>query len=180
LTNETGLGLQAETRSRSIRIRNLPPATQEGLLQQTLEKHVLVKRVEVIQDLNEAVVELENPAVSLLPSSDIFHMLTYLQEAGKLLLRTEPLLFSDTVLKISEEKLSGPSRSRPSAPPAKTGGLFVPRAAVSRPRAGLGHARKHGIGAGAKSMTTATASTSTTSSQGRGQDDFRKMLTGGS
>ncbi|KIM89071.1 hypothetical protein PILCRDRAFT_812968 [Piloderma croceum F 1598] len=153
LTNETGLGRQAETRSRSIRIRNLPPATQEGLLQQALEKHALVKRVEVIQDSNEAVVELENPA-----------------EAGKLLLRTEPLLLNDTVLQISEEKSNGPSRSRPSAPPAKTGGLFVPRAAVSRPRAGLGHARKPGI----------AASTSTTSSQGRGQDDFRKMLAGGS
>jgi hypothetical protein len=179
LTNETGLGRQAETRSRSIRIRNLPPATQEGLLQQALEKHALVKRVEVIQDSNEAVVELENPAVSPLPLSDIFHLLTFLQEAGKLLLRTEPLLFNDTVLQISEEISSGPSRSRPSAPPAKTGGLFVPRAAVSRPRAGLGHARKPGIGAGAKPTATATPSTSTTS-QGRGQDDFRKMLTGGS
>lgn len=47
-----------------MRVRNLPPATQEGLLQQVLEKHALVKRVEVFQDQNEAVVELENAAVS--------------------------------------------------------------------------------------------------------------------
>jgi RNA recognition motif-containing protein len=160
LTSETGLGRQAETKSRSIRVRNLPPATQEGLLQQVLEKHALVKRVEVFKDKNEAVVELENAA-----------------EAGKLLLRTEPILFNDNPLQLSEESQSG--RSRPSAPPAKTGGLFVPRtAAVSRPRAGLGQTRKPGIGA--KMTATATPSTSTMSSQpqqGRGQDDFRKMLT---
>lgn len=61
---ETGLSKVAETRSKSVRVRNLPPATQEGLLQQTLEKHALVKRVEVFQNLNEAVVELESHAVS--------------------------------------------------------------------------------------------------------------------
>jgi hypothetical protein len=78
LTNETGLGRQAETRSRSIRIRNLPPATQEGLLQQALEKHALVKRVDVIQDSNEAVVELENPAVSPLLLSDYISLVDLL------------------------------------------------------------------------------------------------------
>jgi len=159
LTSEAGLGRRAETKSRSIRVRNLLPATQEGLLQQVLEKHALVKRVEVFQDKNEAVVELENAA-----------------EAGKLLLRTEPILFNDNPLQLTEETQSGTSRSRPSAPPAKTGGLFVPRAAVSRPRAGLGQARKPGIGA--KATATAAPSTSTTPSQGRGQDDFRKMLAG--
>ena len=182
LANETGLGHQAETRSRSVRVRNLPPATQEGLLQQALEKRALVKRVEVIQDLNEAIVELENTAVSSPLLSDGLHLLIFLQEAGKLLLQTEPILFNDNVLQISEEKMGGPSRSRPSAPPAKTGGLFVPRATVSRPRAGLGHARKPGIGGGAKASAAATPSTSTPSfqpHQGRGQDDFRKMLAGG-
>lgn len=62
--NESGLGRQAETRSRSVRVKGLPPATQEGLLQQQLEKLALVKRVEVFLDINEAVVELENAAVS--------------------------------------------------------------------------------------------------------------------
>lgn len=61
---ETGFGQKAEARSRSVRIRNLPPATQEGLLQQVLEKHAQVKRVEVFQDNNEAVVEFETTAVS--------------------------------------------------------------------------------------------------------------------
>ena len=46
-----------------MRVRNLPPNTQEGLLQQVLEKHAQVKRVEVFQNSNEADVELENAAV---------------------------------------------------------------------------------------------------------------------
>ena len=62
-TSDTGLGQAAETRSRSVRIRNLPEGTQEGLLQQTLEKIALVKRVEVLMEQQEAVVELENAAV---------------------------------------------------------------------------------------------------------------------
>lgn len=61
---ETGFGQKAEARNRSVRIRNLPPATQEGLLQQVLEKYAQVKRVEVFQDRNEAVVEFETAAVS--------------------------------------------------------------------------------------------------------------------
>ena len=48
-----------------MRVRNLPAGTQEGLLQQALEKHALIKRVEVFHDLNEADVELENAAVCL-------------------------------------------------------------------------------------------------------------------
>lgn len=70
--NETGLGRQAETRSRSVRVGGLPPATQEGLLQQLLEKHALVKRVEVFLDQNEAVIELENAAVSVHPNHAIY------------------------------------------------------------------------------------------------------------
>ena len=54
----------AEARTRSIRITNLPPATQEGLLQQMLEKTVPVSRVEVFIDKQEAIVELKTPAVS--------------------------------------------------------------------------------------------------------------------
>ena len=53
----------AEARSRSIRITDLPPATQEGLLQQMLEKIVPINRVEVLIDKQEAIVELKTPAV---------------------------------------------------------------------------------------------------------------------
>ena len=60
---ETGLGRLEDTLSRSVRIKNLPPGTQEGLLQQPLERHAGVKRVEVFEELNQATVELENASV---------------------------------------------------------------------------------------------------------------------
>jgi len=53
----------AEARTRSVYVSNLPPATQEGLLQQVLESIAPVKRVEVFLDKREAVVQLENQAV---------------------------------------------------------------------------------------------------------------------
>lgn len=63
---ETGLGRLEDTLSRSVRIKKLPPGTQEGLLQQVLEQHAGVKRVEVFEEINEATVELEN--ISVRPS----------------------------------------------------------------------------------------------------------------
>lgn len=60
---ETGLGRFEDVLSRSVRIKNLPPGTQEGLLQQVLEQHAGVKRVEVFEETNEATVELENVSV---------------------------------------------------------------------------------------------------------------------
>ncbi|KAG2083824.1 hypothetical protein BD769DRAFT_1292867, partial [Suillus cothurnatus] len=83
---ETGLGRRADARNRSVRVRNIPSGTQEGLLHQLLVKHSLVKRTEIFSALNEAVVEPENPA-----------------EAGKLLFRTEPIMLSGNVLQFSEE-----------------------------------------------------------------------------
>jgi squamous cell carcinoma antigen recognized by T-cells 3 len=64
VVTDSGLSRQADVRSRSVRVRNLPPGSQEGLLQQVLEKYAVVKRVEIFTEKNEAVVELENPAVS--------------------------------------------------------------------------------------------------------------------
>ncbi|EGN98450.1 hypothetical protein SERLA73DRAFT_169409 [Serpula lacrymans var. lacrymans S7.3] len=156
---DTGLGRRADTRNRSVRIRNLPPATQEGLLQQVLEKFAIVKRTEVLLQQNEAVVELENAV-----------------EAGKLLLRAEPIFFNGNTLKISEEPQAGTSGPRPVAPSTQQG-LFVPRNAASRPRAGLGHARKPVIKDTKRSPAGAENPTSGTG-QGKQQDDFRKLLNG--
>jgi squamous cell carcinoma antigen recognized by T-cells 3 len=66
-----------EVRERSVRVRNLPAGTQEGLLQQVLAKHAQIQRVEVFQDSNEAIAELENPAVRLVPSTTCFHYAHY-------------------------------------------------------------------------------------------------------
>ena len=60
---ETGLGRLEDTLSRSVRIKNLPPGVQEGLLQQVLEQHARVKRVEVFEEIDQATVELENTSV---------------------------------------------------------------------------------------------------------------------
>lgn len=49
---------------RSVRLHGLPPKTQEGLLQQALEKIVPVKKVEFFQDTGEASAELASAAVS--------------------------------------------------------------------------------------------------------------------
>ncbi|KAG2155888.1 uncharacterized protein EDB93DRAFT_58815 [Suillus bovinus] len=154
-TTETGLGRHADARNRSVRIRNIPPGTQEGLLHQLLEKYSLVKRTEIFAALNEAVVELENPA-----------------EAGKLLLRTEPIMLGGNVLQFSEEQ-AGPSRGQPAAPPPATGGMFVPRTTGSRPRAGLGRARKPGLGA---TQAPSSSNAQPPEKGKKGQDDFRKML----
>jgi RNA recognition motif-containing protein len=62
---ESGLGRRAEARNRTVRIRNLPSDTQEGLLHQALEKYATVKRTELFADIGEAVVELANAAVRL-------------------------------------------------------------------------------------------------------------------
>ena len=66
----SGLSRDADTKNRSVRIRGLSSSAQEGLLQQVIEKVVRVKRLEVFQDLGEAIVELENAAVSLMFSCD--------------------------------------------------------------------------------------------------------------
>ncbi|KAF8916956.1 hypothetical protein CPB85DRAFT_230169 [Mucidula mucida] len=146
---DTGFGERADTRNRSVRIKNLPPNTesQEGLLQQALEKIAKVKRVEIIGDTCEALVEMINAA-----------------EAGKLLLNTEPLLFGGNTLKVLEETaLPGPVAS--SSRETK----FVPRAAASKPRAGLGQKKRLGIGASSSAGSKAGAG-------GKGQNDFRSML----
>jgi hypothetical protein len=49
---ETGLGRRADARNRSVRVRNIPSGTQEGLLHQLLVKHSLVKRTEIFSALN--------------------------------------------------------------------------------------------------------------------------------
>ncbi|CAL1712564.1 unnamed protein product [Somion occarium] len=159
---QTTAGRKVEIRSRSVRIKNLPDGTQEGLLQQALEKRAAIKRVEAFTEKNEAIAELENPA-----------------EASKLLLHPEPLVFNGKTLELSEEALID-------TPSASTG-LFMPRAAASRPRAGLGSKKSRGtavISAVRAARPAPSASTdgigpSTAGNRSKGQDDFRKMLSGG-
>ncbi|EMD31421.1 hypothetical protein CERSUDRAFT_119799 [Gelatoporia subvermispora B] len=156
---------KAEVRNRSVRIRKLPPGTQEGLLHQALKKIAAVKRVEVFADKNEADVELESAA-----------------EAGKLLLHSEPIVFNGNTLEVLAEGITGPSTTRSIAPPVG-GGMFVPRSAASRPRAGLGSKKRVATISAAASGTSASSATASAEqahepakTQAKGQDDFRKML----
>jgi hypothetical protein len=47
-----------DIKDRSVKLTGLPPKTQDGLLQQCLEKLTNVKRVEVFNERAEAIVEL--------------------------------------------------------------------------------------------------------------------------
>ncbi|PCH39752.1 hypothetical protein WOLCODRAFT_136486 [Wolfiporia cocos MD-104 SS10] len=162
------LNRREDLRARSVRVRNLPPDTQEGLLQQALEKLAPVKRVEVFSDKNEAEVEFES-------ASDV----------GKLLLRSEPITFNGSSLELIALTPGGSSTLRTAAlPPATSGSnYFVPRTAASRPRAGLGSKKRVPppvSGNTASTSTQAVAVTNlTTTAQAKSQDDFRKMLGGG-
>ncbi|KAI0301111.1 hypothetical protein B0F90DRAFT_1810154 [Multifurca ochricompacta] len=83
--SESGLGRKADARSRSLRIRGLPDNTQEGLLQQTVEKLAPVHRLEVFSNKHEAVVEFQSAA-----------------DAARLLLLPEPFEFNGAQLLFSE------------------------------------------------------------------------------
>lgn len=102
-------------------------------------------------------------------------MIYFNQEVGKLLLRVEPIVFGGNTLHLSEKQDSGSKRL--TAPPPKNGGMFVPRAATSRPRAGLGHARKPIVNKATGQASTPGPS-STQNGGAKNQDEFRKMLAG--
>jgi len=140
----------ARRAGRALRIKNLPDGVQEGLLQQAVEKLAPVKRLEVFLDKNEAVVVFENAA-----------------DVGSIMLKNEPFEFMGKSLLFSQDSAQGSSVT--AATPAASGGMFVPRTAASRPRAGLGKARKPGIGA-------ISIVDSGVGSSEKKQDDFRKML----
>ncbi|KAG8795145.1 Splicing factor [Ceratobasidium sp. 428] len=151
-----GLTRKAEVRTRSLRVRKVPQDATDGLLQQTFEKLAPVVGVQVLEGKGEAVVELKNAA-----------------DVGRLLLLTEPVVFNGVELEITEEEAAGPGKLGASAP-------FVPRAAGSRPRAGLG-SKKAGLGATAKAQTTQFVqpggeAASAPATGTKNQDDFRNML----
>ena len=170
---ETGLGRLEDTLSRSVRIRNLPPGTQEGLLQQALEQRARVKRVEVFQELNQATVELENASVRTTKRLSVNCELMCLQEAGKLLLLSEPIVFNGVELGISQEEAIKKDPGGTGKPTKGAPNVFVPRTAASKPRAGIGSKKRPGI----RPPTTATfTSAGDASSSQKEQDDFRRML----
>ena len=124
-----------------------------------------MNRLEVFTDKHEAVVEFQLAA-----------------DAARLLLLPNPLEFNGVRLRFSESEET-PAKARSASTAAS--GMFVPRHAASRPRAGLGRARNPPPAAAAAGSSLAPEAKSQTSSgekggiQGKAQDDFRKMLLGG-
>ena len=160
---DTGFGKKADALNRTLRIRDLPDGTEEGLLQQIVEKFAPVNRLEVITDKREAVVEFQSPA-----------------DAARLLLQTNPLEFNGARLRFSEGE-DAPTNARKA--PAASGGVFIPRSAPSRPRAGLGRARNPPPVATSNTPAAPRTKSQTPSgdkapARGKAQDDFRKMLLG--
>jgi hypothetical protein len=121
-----------------------------------------VNRLEVIVDKREAVVEFQTAA-----------------DAARLLLQTNPLEFNGARLRFSEGE-DVPTKARNA--PAAAGGMFIPRNAPSRPRAGLGRARNPPLPAStpaAPGTKSQTPSGDKAPARGKAQDDFRNMLLGG-
>lgn len=101
-------------------------------------------------------------------------------DAARLLILPDPFEFNGVQLRFSEaEGVHAKARNAPAA----TGGIFIPRNAASRPRAGLGRARNPPPAATPAAPPAAAGSQASSgnnvSAQGKAQDDFRKMLLGG-
>lgn len=154
---------------------------QEGLLQQAIEKIARVARVEVFQDKREAVVELENAAVSTSLHQPCWCSLNggliyRSQDAGKLMLRKESFVFMGQELKFSQDQTRGVAAAAKGSEQhaAPTPKMFMPRAA--------GHARLGGRRTQQASRAVVpekkpdSAGAAPAESTSRGQDDFRKML----
>ncbi len=123
-----------------------------------------MNRLEVFTDKHEAVVEFQLAA-----------------DAARLLLLPDPLEFNGVRLRFSEGEET-PTKAR--IAPTAASGMFIPRNAASRPRAGLGRARNPPPAAVAGTPAVAETKSQALSGekapvQGKAQDDFRKMLLGG-
>jgi hypothetical protein len=121
-----------------------------------------VNRLEVITDKREAVVEFKSAG-----------------DAARLLLQTDPLEFSGVRLRFSEGEDAATKARKASA---AAGGMFIPRNAPSRPRAGLGRVRNPAPAASTPAVPgtkSQTPSGDKAPARGKAQDDFRKMLLGG-
>ena len=91
-----------------------------------------------------------------------------------MLLRSEPIVFNDVVLGISQEEAIKKKPGGTGKPTKGAPNVFVPRTAASKPRAGIG--AKKTPGGRPPATTTSTPAEDASSSSHKGQDDFRKML----
>jgi len=101
--------------------------------------------------------------------------MTLPQDAGRLLLRTEPIVFEGNTLDVSEDVPS--ARQSGSSHQSESTGLFKPRRlGPSKPKAGLGFKKSSSTVRSAEAPIATAPVASSSSGGGKGQDDFRKML----
>ncbi|EIW67704.1 hypothetical protein TREMEDRAFT_69686 [Tremella mesenterica DSM 1558] len=155
-----------ERRARTVRLSNLPSDTQEGLLQQALEKIVSVKRLELFSKVHQAVVELESQV-----------------DAGLLLLQSEPFIFGGATIEIREEQRRPLPHKSDHTPPAAGQATVAPSTSLSfAPRAARRGGKAIGKGRQAppqdKSLhpSFVKASTHSNNETDSGQVDFRAIV----
>ncbi|RXK40070.1 hypothetical protein M231_02710 [Tremella mesenterica] len=155
-----------ERRARTVRLFNLPSDTQEGLLQQALEKIVSVKRLELFSKVHQAVVELESQV-----------------DAGLLLLQSEPFMFGGATIEIREEQRRPLPHKTDHTPPAAGQATVAPSTSLSfAPRAARRGGKAIGKGRQAppqdKSLhpSFVKASTHSNNESDSGQVDFRAIV----
>lgn len=166
-----------ERRARQVCLFDLPTGTQEGLLQQALEKLVPVKRLEIFEHKKEAVVELESQ-----------------NDAGLLLMRTEPFIFNGATIRIVDQNAAVEHKSKEQhkrpAGAASGSGTAVAAEGSSRhgppliPQSSLAfapRARKAAKPLGKAYVTPkaakASAAAAPAPAAGSGQDAFRAFMT---
>nr|XP_019000213.1 uncharacterized protein I203_07372 [Kwoniella mangroviensis CBS 8507]OCF63674.1 hypothetical protein I203_07372 [Kwoniella mangroviensis CBS 8507] len=144
----------AERRDRLVTLSGLPDKTQEGLLQQWLEKIVPVRRLELFAKTQEAVAELESS-----------------QDVGKLLLRSEPLLFEGKEVHFSTQRnrSTGVSTVPAAVPTSSTS--FAPRA--TRKAKVIAKSRPTAVAAAASTVAAAKDGSGVAA---QGQSDFRALV----
>ncbi|WWD05336.1 hypothetical protein V865_003409 [Kwoniella europaea PYCC6329] len=144
----------AERRDRLVTLSGLPEKTQEGLLQQWLEKIVPVRRLELFAKTQEAVAELELS-----------------QDVGKLLLRSEPLVFEGKEIHFSIQRTrsTGVSTTPAAAPILSTS--FAPRA--TRKAKVIAKPRPTAVAAAASTVSAVKDGSGVAA---QGQIDFRALV----
>ncbi|WVQ65310.1 uncharacterized protein L199_003486 [Kwoniella botswanensis] len=144
----------AERRDRLVTLSGLPENTQEGLLQQWLEKIVPVRRLELFAKTQEAVAELELS-----------------QDVGKLLLRSEPLVFEGKEVHFSTQRnrSTGVSTAPAAAPISSTS--FAPRA--TRKAKVIAKPRPTAVAAAASTVSAVKDGSGVAA---QGQSDFRALV----
>lgn len=145
-----------ERRERTVYVFDIPPGSQEGLLQQALEKHYPVRRVELFAHKGQARVELKSA-----------------KDAGALLLHSDKLEFNGAVLRVQDHPEAKAAPAKPAAAMAASTSKEAASSLAFGPRP-----RKVGkaMGQAYRPPRAAAATAAAAPTGGSGQDAFRAFM----